>query len=129
MNKDKASDFTKAGRTALMFFDGNESFKWSFVSPSALYRPGKRTGKYEVNVYDMVLEDEQQGDDIFEGRLTGISVEDMAIMSADEAEQQKLVWKHWGATGDISEDVPASAYVRLDAVEGGSKQAMPRLEL
>jgi putative NADH-flavin reductase len=119
--KDNASDFIKAGRTAFMFFDGNESFKWSFVSPSALYRPGKRTGEYEVNVDDMVLEGEQKGDNIFESRLTGISVADMAIAIADEVEQQKLVWKHWGAMGDISEDVPAPAYVRLDAVEGESK--------
>lgn len=34
--KDRAMDFIKAGRTAFMFFDGNTSFKWSFVSPSAL---------------------------------------------------------------------------------------------
>jgi putative NADH-flavin reductase len=119
--KDNASDFIKAGRTAFMFFDGNESFHWSFISPSALYRPGKRTGRYEVNVDDMVLEGEQKGDDIFEGRLTGISVADMAIAIADEVEAKQLVWKHWGATGDISEDLPAPAYVTLDAVEGGSR--------
>jgi putative NADH-flavin reductase len=119
--KDQASDFIKAGRTAYMFFDGNESFKWSFVSPSALYRPGRRTGKYEVSVDDMILEGEQQeGKDIFEGRLTGISVADMAIAIADEVEQQKLVGKHWSAWGDISEDLPAPAYLRLDAVDGGS---------
>jgi putative NADH-flavin reductase len=119
--KDQASDFIKAGRTAYMFFDGNESFRWSFVSPSALYRPGKRTGKYEISVDDMILEGEQQeGKDIFEGRLTGISVADMAIAIADEVEQQKLVGKHWSAWGDISEDLPAPSYLRLDAVEGGS---------
>jgi putative NADH-flavin reductase len=120
--KDNASDFIKAGRTAFMFFDGNESFCWSFVSPSALYRPGKRTGRYEVNVDEMVLVGEQkEGCDVFEGRLTGISVTDMAIAIADEVQKKELVWKHWGAVGDISEDLPAPAYVRLDAVEGGSK--------
>jgi putative NADH-flavin reductase len=120
--KDQASDFIKAGRTAYMMFDGNESFKWSFVSPSALYRPGKRTGKYEVSVDDMILEGEQQqGKDIFEGRLTGISVSDMAIAIADEIEERKLVWRHWSAWGDISEDVPAPSYLRLDSVEGGSR--------
>jgi putative NADH-flavin reductase len=119
--KDQASEFIKAGRTAFMMFDGNTSFRWSFVSPSALYRPGKRTGKYEISVDDMVLEGEQQaGKDIFEGRLTGISVADMAIAIADEIEQQKLVWKHWSAWGDISEDLPGPSYLRLDAVEGGS---------
>ncbi|EDU50597.1 NADH-flavin reductase [Pyrenophora tritici-repentis] len=119
--KDNASDFIKAGRTAYLFFDGNESFKWSFVSPSALYRPGKRTGEYRISVDDMVLEGEQkEGEDIFEGRLTGISVADMAIAIADEIEQRKLVWKHWSATGDISEDVPGPAYMKLSAIEGGS---------
>ncbi|KAH3945658.1 hypothetical protein HBH70_122480 [Parastagonospora nodorum] len=119
--KDQASDFIKAGRTAFMMFDGNTSFRWGFVSPSALYRPGKRTGQYKISVDDMVLEGEQQvGKDIFEGRLTGISVADMAIAIADEIEQQKLVWKHWSAWGDISEDLPGPSYLRLDAVEGGS---------
>lgn len=119
--QDMASDFIKAGRTAYMFFDGNERFRWSFVSPSALYRPGKRTGKYEISVDEMVLEGErQEGKDVFEGRLTGISVADMAIAIADEVEEQRLVWKHWSAWGDISEDEPAPAYVTLDAVEGGS---------
>ncbi|KAF2028140.1 hypothetical protein EK21DRAFT_70483 [Setomelanomma holmii] len=115
--KDQASDFIKAGRTAYMFFDGNESFRWSFVSPSALYRPGKRTGRYEISIDDMVLiGDQSKGKDIFEGRLTGISVADMAIAIADEVEQQRLIWKHWSAWGDISEDVPAAAYLTLHAV-------------
>ncbi|KAH8732620.1 hypothetical protein GQ44DRAFT_765710 [Phaeosphaeriaceae sp. PMI808] len=119
--KDLASDFIKAGRTAFMFFDGNESFRWSFVSPSALYRPGKRTGKYQISIDDMVLEGEQrEGRDIFEGRLTGISVSDMAIAIADEIEQQKLVGRHWSAWGDISEDVPGPSYMKLDVVEGGN---------
>ncbi|RMZ66830.1 nad-dependent epimerase dehydratase [Pyrenophora seminiperda CCB06] len=119
--KDNASDFIKAGRTVYLFFDGNESFKWSFVSPSALYRPGKRTGEYKLSVDEMVLEGEQkEGDNIFEGRLTGISVADMAIAIADEIEKRKLCWKHWSATGDISEDVPGPAYLELSTVEGGS---------
>ena len=118
--KDNASDFIKAGRTAFLFFDGNESFKWSFVSPSALYRPGKRTGEYKISIDDMVLEGEQrEGENMFEGRLTGISVGDMAIAIADEIEERKLCWKHWSATGNISEDVPGPAYMKLDAVEGG----------
>lgn len=120
--KDKATDFIKAGRTAFMFFEGNTSFQWSFVSPSALYRPGKRTGKYEIAVDDMVLEGEQkEGESVFEGRLTGISVADMAIAIADEVENKELVYKHWSAAGDISEDKPAPAYLTLEAVEGGSK--------
>jgi putative NADH-flavin reductase len=119
--KDQATDFIKAGRAAFMMFDGNTSFRWSFVSPSALYRPGKRTGEYKVSVDDMILEGEQkEGENIFEGRLTGISVADMAIAIADEIEGEKLVGKHWSAWGDISEDLPGPAYMKLDAVEGGS---------
>ncbi|EMD85194.1 hypothetical protein COCC4DRAFT_66498 [Bipolaris maydis ATCC 48331] len=121
-SKDDASDFIRAGRTAFMFFDGRTDFHWSFVSPPALYRPGKRTGKYEISVDDMVLLGEQQeGKDIFEARLTGISVGDMAIAIADEVEQRKLVGTHWSAWGDISEDVPAPAYASLEWVEGGDK--------
>lgn len=121
--KDRAADFIKAGRTAYMFFDGNTSFKWSFVSPSALYRPGKRTGKYEVSVDDMVLVGEQKdGESIFEDRLTGISVADMAIAIADEVENERLVHKHWSAWGDISEDKPAPAYLTL-ADDGEGKKS------
>ncbi|EUC31231.1 hypothetical protein COCCADRAFT_6851 [Bipolaris zeicola 26-R-13] len=120
-SKDDANDFIKAGRTSFMFFDGRTDFNWSFVSPPALYRPGKRTGKYEISVDDMVLLGErQEGKDIFEGRLTGISVGDMAIAIADEVEQRKLVGTHWSAWGDISEDVPAPAYASLEAVGGGN---------
>jgi putative NADH-flavin reductase len=120
--KDRATDFIKAGRCSFMFFDGNTSFRWSFVSPSALYRPGVRTGKYVVSVDEMVLEgDRKDGESVFEGRLTGITVADMAIAIADEVENEKLVGKHWSATGDISKDQPAPAYLHLDSVEGGSR--------
>lgn len=119
--KDRATDFIRAGRTVCMFFEGNTSFRWSFVSPPALYRPGVRTGKYEVSVDEMVLVGEQQGENVFEGRFTGISVADMAIAIADEVEGEKMVGKHWSAWGDISEDRPAPAYLRLEAVEGGSR--------
>jgi putative NADH-flavin reductase len=37
---DYSSTFVKSCRTTYMFFDGNESFRWSFLSPSALFRPG-----------------------------------------------------------------------------------------
>ena len=120
-SKDMAADFIKAGRTAYMFFEGRTDFAWSFVSPSALYRPGRRTGRYEVSVDDMVLVGQQkQGESVFEGRLTGISVGDMAIAIADEVEGRKLVGKHWSAWGDIGEDRPGKAYLTLDSVEGGS---------
>lgn len=35
LNGDYNSTFVKSGRTIHMFFDGNQSFRWSFLSPSA----------------------------------------------------------------------------------------------
>ncbi|KAJ5631978.1 hypothetical protein N7490_008317 [Penicillium lividum] len=40
---DRASEYIKAGRASLLFFKGNTSFSWTFVSPRLLYRPGPRT--------------------------------------------------------------------------------------
>ncbi|KAF2199965.1 hypothetical protein GQ43DRAFT_456788 [Delitschia confertaspora ATCC 74209] len=115
--KDKASDFIRAGRTAYTFFDGNTSFQWTFVSPSALYRPGKRTGLYEISIDDMVLVgEEKEGGSVFEGRLTGISVSDMMIAIADEVEGKRMVGKHWSAWGDLSNDEPGRSYLTLEDV-------------
>ncbi|KAF2831808.1 NAD(P)-binding protein [Ophiobolus disseminans] len=121
-HKDQASDFIRAGRTAYMFFDGNTSFTWSFVSPPALYRPGIRTGAYEISVDEMVLRGEQMpGESVFEGRLTGISVADMALAIADEVEEKRLVGRHWSAWGELRGDEPGASYVRLEGGEGESK--------
>jgi putative NADH-flavin reductase len=43
LHGDYSSTFVKACRTTYMFFDGNQSFRWSFLSPSALFRPGSMT--------------------------------------------------------------------------------------
>jgi hypothetical protein len=40
LHGDYSSTFVKSCRTSYMFFDGNKSFRWSFLSPSALFRPG-----------------------------------------------------------------------------------------
>jgi hypothetical protein len=40
LHGDYSSTFVKSCRTTYMFFDGNKSFRWSFLSPSALFRPG-----------------------------------------------------------------------------------------
>lgn len=40
LHGDYSTTFVKSCRTTFMFFDGNESFRWSFLSPSALFRPG-----------------------------------------------------------------------------------------
>ncbi|OCL12643.1 NAD(P)-binding protein [Glonium stellatum] len=111
--KDKASDFIQAGRTSYMFFDGNFSFKWTYVSPSPLYRPGKRTGQYQVTIDDVPLQGPQTTLNIFEGRLTGITAADLAIAISDEVEQQQYVGKHWTAVGDLSDDTLVPSYVTV----------------
>lgn len=114
VEQDPASAFIKAARATYMFFDGNTSFDWTFVSPSALYRPGKRTGKYDVTIDNLPLKGEPKGDNALDGRLLGISVADLAIAIADEAETQKHKYKHWTATADLSDDTPAPSYLTLE---------------
>lgn len=113
---DPAADFVYGARAVFMFFDGNTSFRWTFVSPSALYRPGKRTGKYEIAIDELPLKPELSGKsdlEAFDGRLKGISAADLAIAIADDAENQKLVGKHWTAFADLSDDTPRPSYVRI----------------
>ena len=113
VRQDPASDFIKAARASYMFFDGNTSFSWTFVSPSALYRPGKRTGSYEVTIHNLPLKGAPKGDNLLDGRLMGISAADLAIAIADEAETQRHKYKHWTATADLSDDTPAPSYLTL----------------
>lgn len=111
--KEPALDFIKAARATYMFFDGNTSFNWTFVSPSALYRPGKRTGSYEVTIDYLPLKGEPKGDNPLDGRLMGITAADLAIAIADEAEARNYQHKHWTATGDLSDDTPTPPFLTL----------------
>lgn len=110
---DRALEFITGCRTSFMFFDGNTSFRWSFVSPSALYRPGKRSGKYEVCFDELPLKGDKSDAANLGGRLHGISAADLAIAIADEAEQQTRCWRHWSAFADLSDDTPTPSYVTL----------------
>ena len=112
-SNDHATDFIKAARTSFMFFDGNTSFPWTFLSPPPLYRSGKRAGKYEIEVNTVPLKGPQKTDNIFEGRLTGIAASDMAIAIADEAENRAHLGLHWTVSGDLSDDAPAPSYVKI----------------
>ena len=112
---DKALTFVTACRTSYMFFDGNTSFRWSFVSPSALYRPGKRTGHYEVVFDEIPLKpagNNGSGESL-DGRLHGITASDLAIAIADEVEWKEKTFRHWSAFGDLSDDTPTSSYTTL----------------
>jgi hypothetical protein len=110
---DRALTFVTACRTSLSFFDGNTAFRWTFVSPSALYRPGKRTGSYEVLFDELALKPVEGDEKGLEGRLHGISASDLAIAIVDEAESQEKLWKHWTAFADLSDDAPYPSYATL----------------
>ncbi|CVK96629.1 uncharacterized protein FMAN_16147 [Fusarium mangiferae] len=112
---DDAAEFIKAARTTVMFFDGNRSFDWTYVSPSALYRPGKRTGTYEITINNLPLTGEIRGENRLDGRLMGISAADLAIAIADEVETRRHIYQHWTATSDLSDDSPAPAYLTLSS--------------
>ena len=112
-SNDRALEFITGCRTSFMFFDGNTSFRWTFVSPSALYRPGKRSGSYEIRFDELPLKGDEQDPTNLDGRLHGISAADLAIAIADEAERQVKVGRHWTAFGDLSDDTPTPSYVML----------------
>lgn len=113
---DRASDYIKAGRAALLFFEGNTSFPWTFVSPSPLYRPGPRTGSYEITIDYVPLKGKQKSENILEGRLTGISSADLGVAIADEIESPRLVHKHWTASADLSDDTVYPSYLTADDI-------------
>ncbi|OQV05100.1 hypothetical protein CLAIMM_09893 [Cladophialophora immunda] len=110
---DSAKIFVTACRTSFMFFDGNTSFDWTFVSPSALYRPGKRTGQCRVWFDRLPLKGDESDPTNLEGRLLGVSAADMAIAIVDELENPTKKGRHWSATGDLSDDTPTPSYAML----------------
>ncbi|KAF2815574.1 uncharacterized protein BDZ99DRAFT_435993 [Mytilinidion resinicola] len=113
-SNDSALVFVTACRTSFMFFDGNTSFRWTYISPPALYRPGPRSGRYEVIFDEIPLKSAAKDDPSdLEGRLHGITAADLAIAIADEAEEQTRVGRHWSAYGDLSEDTPYPSYVTI----------------
>lgn len=81
-------DIGEGGRAQLELFRDDRSLDWTFVSPPWFLRPGTRTGLYRTVVDDLPLED---------GIPAGISVEDLAIAIADEAENRAFLHLHWSA--------------------------------
>jgi putative NADH-flavin reductase len=116
MAADDSLTFVRAARTTYMFFDGNQSFKWTFASPPPLYRPGPRTGKYEVREDVLPLDPPGPDSKNLEGRLMGITVADMAVALADEAESEANAYKHWTVVGSLADDTPTRSYLTLDDV-------------
>lgn len=81
-------DKGEGGRAQLEFFKNDATIRWSFASPPWFMRPGPRLGTYRITIDTLPLEG---------GRPAGISVADMALAVAEEAESQKLVHRHWSA--------------------------------
>jgi len=67
-----------AGRVFLQALRGEQGIDWTFLSPSALFAPGERTGKFRLGG-DQLLVDAQGN--------SHISMEDFAIALADEIER------------------------------------------
>lgn len=112
-SNDHATDFIKSARTSFMFFEGNTSFPWTFLSPPPLYRSGKRTGRYEIQLDTVPLKGPQKTCNFFEERLTGVTAFDLAVAIADEAEGRQHRHLHWTVSGDLSDDSPAPSYVTI----------------
>ncbi|KAI1627307.1 hypothetical protein EDD37DRAFT_621965 [Exophiala viscosa] len=116
--KSRENDFAKslitACRTCFLFFDGNSSFDWTFLSPPAAYRSGTRTGKYETMLNYVPLKGDPESSEDLEGRFKGISTWDLAVAAADEAENRKHKDKHWTVFADMDDDTPApTPYIDL----------------
>lgn len=113
--------FHTGGRATATFFDGNTSFKWTYMSTPPLYRPGKRTNSYEGSFDVLPLKSSKRtaaspGTDdlsIFEGRLHGIALADMALAVAEEAEGQEKIWKHWCPFVPDLDDTIGPVYVKI----------------
>lgn len=93
------------------------TLRWTFVSPPARFRPGPRTGEYDVWLDEVPLAKEAghrsaDGNE-FEGRLLGVSVADLGVAVADEVEGGKLVRRHWSPVGEWEGDGVGVGYAKL----------------
>ena len=66
-----------AGRDFLNTLRGEQELNWTFLSPSALFAPGERTGKFRLGTDRLLISDDGQ---------SRISMEDFAVALMDELE-------------------------------------------
>jgi putative NADH-flavin reductase len=71
-----------AGADFLGVLKGEKELSWTFLSPSAMFAPGERTGKFRVGGNQLLV--------AADGK-SSISMEDYAIAMVDELEQSKHV--------------------------------------
>jgi putative NADH-flavin reductase len=70
----------QAGREFLTVLRGEKELDWTYVSPSAFFAPGGRTGKFRIGQDQLPVSSSGE---------SKISMEDFAIAFADEIEQPK----------------------------------------
>lgn len=70
---------TRAGVAFLDRLRAEKQLNWTFLSPSYLFQPGERTGKFRLGKDDLLVN----------GRGSSISFEDYAIALVDEIETPK----------------------------------------
>ncbi|MBZ9772425.1 NAD(P)-dependent oxidoreductase [Mesorhizobium sp. CO1-1-8] len=70
------------GKAVLERLRADTTLEWTFISPSAIFVPGERTGAYRVGKDDLLVGENGQ---------SRISMEDYAIAVLDEAEKPKHV--------------------------------------
>jgi putative NADH-flavin reductase len=69
------------GATFLEFLKTVNDLEWTFLSPSALFVPGERTGRFRVGKDELLVSDAG----------SSISFEDYAIAMVDEIERPKHI--------------------------------------
>lgn len=79
-------------RAAFEIYAEDRTFNCTFASPPWCLMYGPRTGSYTITKHDLPLID---------GIPAGISVSDMAVAIADEAENKALPFEHWSASTDL----------------------------
>lgn len=70
------------GGRFLELLRGADDLEWTFLSPSRMFQPGERTGKFRIGADELLFD--------LQGK-SGISMEDYAIAVADELENPRHV--------------------------------------
>ena len=73
MEGDEGLSFVRAARASFMFFDGNQSFRWSYASPPPGYRPGRRTGLYKTSLDVLPLDPKDADPSDLDDKMLGIT--------------------------------------------------------